>query len=187
MHKDINQTVRDNYLRYQSIGDKVKTLESTDIVLQRDQNHARSQEGDVALTFPGDDECGRLNVSLNVDKTKSFAFKIFCDDLMPEPCYRFDSDGPSHTNPPAANLVLRKRRVHTPHFHKYDQDGRLTAYTTDELASDETSFVGDYQKAIKHFFDEERVSVEGSVRILTETLPWGDRDFEDPLEGVEFK
>jgi len=187
MHKEINQTVKDNYLRYQSIGDKVKTLKSTDIVLHQNQNHAGSQVGDIELTFPDDDECGRLNVSLNVDKTKSFAFKIFCDDLMPEPCYRFDSDGPSHTNPPAANLVLRDRRVHAPHFHKYDQDGRETAYKTDELASDETSFVGNYQKALSHFFDEERVSVEGSVQILTETLPLGDRDFEDPLKGVEFK
>ncbi len=187
MHKEINHTVKDNYLRYLSIGDKVKTLETSDIMLHESQNHTRSQMGDVALTFPGDDECGRLNVSLNVDNTKSFGFKIFCDNLMPEPCYRFDSDGPSHTNPPAANLVLRDRRVHTPHFHKYDQDGRLTAYKTDELASDETSFVDDYQKAIKHFFEEERVSVEGSVQILTETLPFGVHDFEDPLKGVEFK
>ena len=187
MHKDINQTVRENYPRYQSIGNRVKTLAPGNIMLHEKQNHARCQVGDAVLTFDGNDERGRLCVFLNVEKTQCFEFKIFCDDFMPEPCYRFESDGSSHTNPASANLTLRDRRVHTPHFHKYDQDGRVIAYKTDVLASNEKALVEDYQKAIRHFFDEERVQAESGTQILPETLPLGVNDLEDPLEGVEFK
>lgn len=71
MHKDINQVVRENYHRYQSIGDRLKTLAPGNIMLHEKQNHGRCQVGDAALTFDGNDESGRLCVFLNVEKTQS--------------------------------------------------------------------------------------------------------------------
>ena len=67
MHKDINQTVRENYPRYQSIGDRVKTLVPGNIMLHEKRNHAQCQVGDAALTFDGNDESGRLCVFLKRD------------------------------------------------------------------------------------------------------------------------
>lgn len=186
MRKEINPAVVDGYSRYVRIHSEVKRLSENQIYLHQDQRRKNQQSSDSNITFDEGDENARLNMTVNVERMKSFAFKLFCDSFMPEPCYRFDSDGPFHRNPESDDATLSQRQIPTPHFHKYDEKGRVIAYRTNKLIVEESSLLADYEKAMRHFCDEENVVLQPETHVLTETLPLGAHEFVDPLEGVEF-
>ena len=186
MRKEINTTVVDEYPRYVRIQSDIKRLGENQICLHQDQRRKNQQSSDSDIIFDAGNENARLNMTVNVDKMKSFAFKLFCDSFMPEPCYRFDSDGPFHRNPESDGVTLSQRQIPTPHFHKYDEKGRVIAYRTNKLIAEESSLLADYEKAMWHFCDEENVVLQPETHVFTETLQLGAHEFVDPLEGVEF-
>lgn len=184
---EINAIVARNFERYRQIKSKDKSLGSKEILLKETKTHPLHQCGDSEVTFADASEEARLNIGINVDKTKSFRFRLMCDSFMQAPCYRFESDGGTHRNPPQEGVTLRQRQIPTPHFHRYDEDGRSIAYKTEELVNDEQGILADYDKALRHFCREENINVGDDVSIMFATFPLGTCDFPDPLEGVEFK
>ena len=137
MVKEINTTVVEEYERYVNIQLAAKKLADERICLHQDVRRRNQQCGDVGVVFKDEGAEARLNVSLNVDRLKSFKFRLFCDEFMQEPCYRFDSDGPFHRNPDHSGVTLVQRQVATPHFHKFDEKGRVVAYKTERLVDEE--------------------------------------------------
>lgn len=186
MVKEINTTVVEEYERYVKIQMAAKTLAEEHICLHQDERRQNQQCGDVKVAFQDDAEDARLNISLNAEKLKSFKFRLFCDQFMQEPCYRFDSDGPFHRNPDQPGVILVQRQVAPPHFHKFDEKGRVVAYKTDRLVAEELNLLSDYQAAMRHFCDEEHVEVSPATTVHMDHLPLGVKEFTDPLEGVEF-
>ena len=181
-----NKNIKENYERYLKIKQVKKKLAEKDILLYKDAGHKDVQVGEAVVAVGEGEESARLQVTLNVLKTRNFKFKLFCDDLTPAPCYRFDSDGGTHMNPYSETDALLDRRVATPHFHCYNEDGVEIAYKTEELVKEQEKLLGDYDKAMGHFFAEENVLSEDGTRMVPETLPLGKDELENPLEGVEF-
>lgn len=185
--EDINKSVAKDFDRYCQIKSKEKSLCDDKLLLHATQTHPLNQCGDFPVQFADGSETAHLNVDVNVHKTKSFRFRLMCDSFMPQPSYRFESDGGTHRNPPAEGLTLKQRQIPTPHFHRYDRKGKNFAYRTDVLDANEAELVGDYNKALQHFCQEENVGMRSGLAIEPETLPLGTCEFPDPLEGVDFK
>ena len=187
MKKEINITVVGDFKRYCQIKIKDKELNIKRIPLHINEKHTSHQNGISSIQFMDGTEHAHLIIDVNVDKTKSFRFGLLCYSFMQEPCYRFDSDGVTHINPPEDGVTLKQRQISTPHFHKYNEKGQNIAYKTDLLIRDETALLCDYNKALRHFCHEENIEISSETVIKPETLALGTSDFPDPLEGVEFK
>lgn len=85
------------------------------------------------------------NVFLKVTKRKinaGYRIMLFCKDFMPLPYFKFDSDGPSHRNPPNGN-GLKGEAIDTPHFNTYDQNGISIAIQYEELVENAKSITSD--------------------------------------------
>ena len=183
---EINHVVAKAYDRYHQIKVDDKRIAVPTFSLRTTATHSKNQKGETCVSFTTSDETARLNVDINVERTKSFKFRLFCDNFMSPPCYRFDSDGGTHENPPHPSRTLKQRIVSTPHFHCFDELGRNMAYKTPSLQKDEAALLSDPLKAFKVFCDEENISLGSEPAFVQETLPFGTSSFEDPLEGVEF-
>ena len=185
--QEVNTYVAKAFNRYRQIKTKEKRLCADTILLHASQNHPSNQLGNLQVQFADGSEMAHLNVDLNVDKTKSFKFRLMCDSFMPQPSYRFDSDGQTHRNPSAEGVTLKQRQVPPPHFHRFNEKGINIAYRTDVLIGNEEESLRDYNKALKLFCQEENIQTGARLAVEPETLQLGTCEFPDPLEGVEFQ
>ena len=183
---EINSIVIDNYDQYVSIKTAKKRMTSEAISFSQSTTHKQEQVGDADVCFEEPGEPCRLNVALNVERTKTFRFRLFCTTLMAVPCYRFESDGSCHENPSSSDCPLPKRSVPTPHFHRYDEKGQNIAYRTEDLDSVEPVILNDVNKAFVLFCKEENIELKGRPKLFREQSLFGMKSFADPLEGVEF-
>lgn len=181
-----NATVVREYARYCQIKTAAKRVGSPQFTLKAVPNHQGNESGDVDVSFDNGEETGRLNAEFNVDRTKSFKFRLFCDVFMDAPCYRFDSDGKKHENPTDATTPFRQRVVPAPHFHLFDMQGRNIAYRPEELCRNEQALLSDLREALKCFCREENIQLSAEPVFVQETLSWGTNSHEDNQEGVEF-
>ena len=187
MKKEINTKVVKEFERYCQIRIKDKKLCKDSIPLYTKKSHPSNQQGNSFIQFIDGSENADLIIEVNADNTKSFRFRLLCDSFMQEPCYRFDSDGNTHMNPGGNGITLKQRQISTPHFHQYNEKGQNIAYKTDVLISEEDDLLNDYNKAFRHFCQEENIKISTDTTIKLETLPLGTREFPDPHEGVDFK
>jgi hypothetical protein len=181
-----NATVVRDYARYRWIQTTSKWVDSPQFTLKAVPNHRGNEGGDVNVTFVNEEETGRLNVEFNVERTKSFKFRLFCDAFMDAPCYRFDSDGGTHENPTDETTPFRQRMVPAPHFHLFDMQGRNIAYRPEELCQNEQALLSDAREALKCFCREEHIQLSADPVFAQETLSWGTNAHEDNQEGVDF-
>ncbi len=183
---EINSIVIDNYDRYSKIKTAKKRMTREVISFGQSPTNTQEQNGDAEICFDEPGEICRLNVTLNVERTKTFRFRLFCDTLMESPCYRFDSDGGCHENPSSPDCPLPKRSVPTPHFHRYDEKGQNIAYRTEALDSTEPAILCDVNKAFVLFCEEENIELKGEPELFCKQSLFGTKTFVDPLEGVTF-
>ncbi len=183
---EINSIVIDNYDRYSKIKTAKKRMPHEVISFSQSATHRKERVGDADVCFDELAETCRLNVALNVERTKTFRFRLFCQALMDLPCYRFESDGSCHENPSSPDCPLPKRSVPTPHFHRYDEKGQNIAYRTEDLDSAEAAILNDVNKAFALFCKEENIELQGKPELVREQSLFGTNTFADPLEGVTF-
>ena len=104
---------------------------------------------------------------------------------MDAPCYRFDSDGSGHLN--MGDINLPERFVETPHFHRFDKEGDLIAYQTDDWITDKDKLLSDQRAALASFAREENIVYDELPNIYNENeLFPPDNKMYDPLEGENF-
>ena len=181
---EINQKVIDFFAQYKQIKAAFKHVHPGGFSFERAKTHPDNQIGNaIVLSAELADDC-RLNVDINTERTKSFRFRLFCDNFMKRPCYRFESDGPAHEAPPADDRPLPKRSVPTPHFHRYDEEGRNVPYRTDELVSGEEEFLRDVQRAFVLFCKEENIDLRSLPDLVYERSIFEKNELVDPMEGV---
>ena len=181
-----NFIVANDYERYCRIQTDEKSVNSPTFSLKTVPNHQSNQSGEICVFFEDERETARLNVELNVERTKSFKFRLFCDSFMDAPCYRFDSDGGKHENPTTETTPFRERLVPTPHFHRFDEEGHNIAYRPDELCRNEQMLLADSREALKCFCHEENIQLTAEPVFVQETLSLGTNAYEDNQEGVDF-
>lgn len=188
MARDCIKKVVNEYARYERLKQLPKTCATTDVYLTAKSNHNGYETGETELIFPRQEETGRLNIEVKASHSKTFKFKFFCDDFMDPPCYRFDSDGHEHRiDDPKGLLTLEERKVSTPHFHRFNEQGVEIPYKTQELREYEQKYLRDYNEALRHFCQEENIHSETPLALHVETLPLRPYEYDNPLEGLPFK
>ena len=91
-----------------------------------------------------------------------YEFKLFCN-LVEPPILRFESKGPTHLNR-EDNIPLHERKISTPHFHIFDDDGFSKAYKIEEIKKVRPDL--DIDLALILFFKEALIScVTGGLRV----------------------
>lgn len=122
-----------------------------------------------------------MRVEINKHDITNFKFSITYIDFIKEPFFRYDSKGVAHHN---KKQNLQKGMITTPHFHKYDEEGDMYAYKTNDLISRPDEFKN-VNAALYLFGEEANIIFSKGVPVvkLDETL------FslsQDPLEGITF-
>jgi hypothetical protein len=120
---------------------------------------------------------------------KYFLFKVLCNALCKIPFFRYDSDGATHRNYDE-RIPLSKKKVTTPHFHRFNSEGLSIAYKTKELLIEGSKkALEDIELCVAHFCHEGNIrSGEDSfpqIKILSKTLGFKMVD-NDPNAGVNF-
>ena len=177
------EKIKKEFEYYCSIKESEKRLTARTIRVFNRGNHRGCESGCVDL------EAEKFNLTLEVERNcnsaKDFKFKIFNHTFMDEPCYRFDSDGDGHLN--KGDVYLPEKFVETPHFHKYDKNGDLIAYKTDDWITDKDKLLSDQCAALASFANEENIVYDELPNICNEgELFPPENKMHDPLEGEDF-
>ena len=78
--------------------------------------------GELALRHPREENM-KLSATLSALSGGKYHLRIFAKNFCEETILRFDSDGEPHYNEERGQ-GLPRRRILTPHFHFYNQEGR---------------------------------------------------------------
>jgi len=184
-----NHKVKDNYIFYNQLLAKRKSIFSEVIDIKKFGNHPRTLEESVDVSHPDVSEKMVLLVDVKVNNYNFFQFKLRYKEFLDNPIFRFDSDGVTHWNQIDGN-PLQKQQVPTPHFHKFNEEGVEIAYKTEHLL-DETKkkALEDIETCIVHFFHECNIRVNEnnfpSIKILSNQLGFSFEN-EDPNLNVPF-
>ena len=151
----INTEVRDNYPTYEThIG--CKKFTSKKVIPLRGKKKSRLDFYYETETLT--DENGEYPVLLVIEKSiriqTKYKFQLLSRNFT-QPIFRFDSDGPAHFNVDP-KTKLKDKRIDTPHFNRYDQDGRGIAYRSDEIEND-NELVKHLNNTFVHFCKEANI------------------------------
>lgn len=119
---------------------------------------------------------------------KNYSYQLLTDAISKRVLFRLDEGNGTHRNN-VPTLPLKDQQVPTPHFHKYDANGRFFAYRTEELNSISCL---DIKQGLTIFCQEANItptiknanieiSIQEEGSISSELL----NDL-DPLNGVDF-
>ena len=132
-----------------------------------------------------------LIVESKVENKRDFKFKLRAPEYVGVPFFRFDSDGVAHYNR-LPDVELPEQKVDTPHFHRYDSEGRNIAYKTESLIidSEKEALMNDISLSMAHFCDESNTYYNNVKHIEVVQTPPNELDFErvndNPTEGVDY-
>jgi hypothetical protein len=131
-----------------------------------------------------------LIVDVKLNNHNFFQFKLRCKDYIPNPFFRFDSDGETHRNR-VQGIPFEEQAITPPHFHKFNEDGIEIAYKTDKLLDErESKALEDINLCIIHFFHESNTRLKEEdfpeVKILSNSLGLSFKS-NDPNENIDFE
>ena len=187
-----NTEIKTNFEKYEKLLEGDKNCEKKIIILDEIKNNhsdTRLKSSKVEhSTIKMDME---LLVESKIDNKRSFKFKLRAKDLTGEPFFRFDSDGLSHLN----NIPLtplNELKIDTPHFHKFDNEGRNIAYQTDSLKNTTTReiLLNDVSLCMAHYCDESKTYYNSEyIEIIQKPISELDLDIDNfnPLNGVDYE
>ena len=118
---------------------------------------------------------------------QNYSFQISSDKIEQKSLARLDEGNGVHRNN-IPHIPLAEQEITTPHFHKYDSDGRFVAYKTNALKEYNKNPLK-IEDGFRLFCNEEKISsFDGSPLIIeineNGVLPM---DYDsDPLAGVNF-
>ena len=118
-----------------------------------------------------------------------FSLKILSTIIPSKILYRYDSDGPEHKNK-VDYIPLPQQSVPTPHYHRFDNQGYLLAYQTEDMKDcSQISNWKDLEKVFEYFCQSGNIHTnisDDKPRIIISTgnlpLDYGD----DPTNGLNF-
>lgn len=188
----LNKDVKTNFNKYEELlnGSKnssMKTIHLDEIKTQ----HQNTRTKTVDIKHDSISDKLELIIESKIVNKKDFKFKLRAPNYTGEPFFRFDSDGVAHYNR-APDIELPKQKVDTPHFHKFDADGRNIAYKTDALLDkgNEDALLNDISLCMAHYCDESNTTYNKSYIEVIQT-PVNelnlDINIDNPLEGVDYE
>ena len=192
MEKPVKE-IKDNYPKYQELLNKTKNSFSKVIVLDEikgNHQNTRGKKVDVAHVSTGENL--ELIVESKINNKKDFKFKLRAPEYTGIPFFRFDSDGVAHYNR-VPNVELPEQKVDTPHFHKYNDEGRNIAYKTEALEKDSEreALLNDISLCMAHYCDESRTYYNNEKYVEVIQTPPTELDLntdnDNPTQGVEYE
>ncbi len=185
--------IRDNYSKYEELIGKTKNSSVQKITLDEIKgNHKNTRVKKVDVNHTSISEKLELIVESKIQNKKDFKFKLRAPDFTGIPFFRFDSDGVAHYNR-LPDIELPAQKIDTPHFHKYNCDGRNIAYKTEALKkeADREALLADISLCMAHYSDESKTYYENEEYIQIIQTPPTELDFDsdrdNPTEGVEYE
>lgn len=184
--KTISAVVASSYSVYSSILSGEKHLPDGRLVLDEEDSHPECRRKTVDVILKGQSEPLSLVARGNLTFAQKYSLALFDPSYMQQACCRFDSYGKPHTNFNSGKS-LKESRVHTPHFHRFDQNGVEIAYRTPYLDKHASEVVSNRDKGFKCFLDEENIVCDNNlVEIKNDGLFQPEEKEEDILKGVSF-
>lgn len=170
---------------YESFIDGQKSLALPISVTKIKPNHKSSlyYKDSIIASSP----FGETNFDCEIrDKSKmDYSFQILSDRIQKKVLFRMDEGDGTHRNKFAD--TLSEESVPTPHFHRYDDQGRWYAYQTDELKNIQGHSV-QIEEGFPIFCAEMNVTSSPQTIKIQEKNSLGlemNGDI-DPLDGVSF-
>lgn len=191
MEKPIKE-IRENYSKYEELLGKTKNSSTPTITLDEVKgNHQNTRVKKVEVAHTSIPEKLELIVESKIENKKDFKFKLRAPEYTGIPFFRFDSDGVAHYNR-TPDLELPKQKVDTPHFHKFDSEGRNIAYKTESLKKETEcdALLNDISLCMAHYCDESKTYYNNENYVEIIQTPPTELDFDsnkdNPTEGVEY-
>lgn len=192
MEKPVKE-FKEDYAKYEELLAKTKNTFIPRITLDElKRNHQNTRVKIVDVIHVSISEPLELIVESKIENKKDFKFKLRAPEYTGIPFFRFDSDGVSHYNR-TPNVELPKQKIDTPHFHKYDCDGRNIAYKTAPLEEegDKEALLNDISLCMAHYCDESQTFYDNDKYVEIIQTPLTELDFEssndNPTQGVEYE
>ncbi|MGZ0014820.1 hypothetical protein [Yeosuana sp. AK3] len=187
-----NRTIKSNFDKYEELLNGSKNSSTKSIYLDEIKlRHQNTRIKTVDVIHNSIPERLELIVESKIVNKKDFKFKLRAPEYTGEPFFRFDSDGVSHYNR-TPDVELPKQKVDTPHFHKFDANGREIAYKTQALLDEgnKEALLNDISLCMAHYCDESNTSYKNSyIEVVQTPITELDLDIikDNPLEGVEYE
>ncbi|MCM0666401.1 hypothetical protein [Flavobacterium tyrosinilyticum] len=187
-----NAEIQTHFEKYEKLLGGEKNCEKKIIVLDEiKNNHSDTRLKSAKVEHPTIKMDMELLIESKVHDKRSFKFKLRAKDLTVEPFFRFDSDGVSHLNK-IPLTPLNELKIDTPHFHKFDNEGRNIAYQTDSLKNPTTReiLLNDVSLCMAHYCDESKTYYNSEYIEIKQT-PTSELDLDtdsfNPLNGVDYE
>jgi hypothetical protein len=181
--------VKEDYSLYNRLLEERKSVFTEVIEVNKVGNNANtlSQIEDVKQEVLSEEVILIVDVKLN--NHNFFQFKLRCKDYIPNPFFRFDSDGETHRNR-IEGIPFEEQAITPPHFHKFNENGIEIAYKTDKLLDEkESKALEDINLCIIHFFYESNTRLKEDdfpeVKIMSNSLGLSFKS-EDPNENIDY-
>lgn len=181
--------VKEDYSLYNRLLEERKSVFTEVIEVNKVGNNANtlSQIEDVKQEVLSEEVILIVDVKLN--NHNFFQFKLRCKDYIPNPFFRFDSDGETHRNR-IEGIPFEEQAITPPHFHKFNENGIEIAYKTDKLLNEkESKALEDINLCIIHFFHESNTRLKEDdfpeVKIMSNSLGLSFKS-EDPNENIDY-
>lgn len=187
-----NNEIKTHFDKYEKLMGSEKNCEKKIIILDEiKNNHSDTRLKSTRVEHSTIKMEMELLIESKVYDKRSFKFKLRAKDLTVEPFFRFDSDGLAHLNKTPL-IPLNELKIDTPHFHKFDNEGRNIAYQTDSLKNATTReiLLNDVSLCMAHYCDESKTYYNSEYIEIKQT-PTSELDLDtdsfNPLNGVDYE
>jgi hypothetical protein len=187
-----NLEISRRFPEYTVLMDVLKTIRVSPVVIKSPVRSSRQDylESRVPLEHPEINEPILFFPKVKDNEARKFHFGVQVDSFCPNPCFRFDSDGPAHKND-IEGVPLAERQITTPHFHKFTANGIEVAYKTPQLLDPVIveTLLDDVNLGLAHFCHEAQIRLpDGKFPEVAKETESTIRDegYTDPLSGVSF-
>lgn len=187
-----NKEIKENYKKYQDLIGKIKNTTTGTVTLDElKQNHQNTRIKKVEVEHTYSSEKLELIIESKIENKKDFKFKLRAPGYTKIPFFRFDSEGLAHYNR-VPDVELPQQKIDTPHFHKFDSEGRNIAYKTEALdkVSECEALLNDICLCMAHYSDESKTYYNNENYVEIIQTPPTELDFDsnkdNPTEGVEY-
>lgn len=158
-------------------------------VKEKKRNHCNSLTGSVNLNsqYSFGNEV-QLCCEIRNEDSFNYSLGILSDKLEDKMLARLDEGNGTHRNK-YDDIPLSEQSVSTPHFHKYDEQGRFLAYKTpslEALKGEELCIEDGFKEFCLEMNIVGKDGGEGVIEYLGQGLFVRDPVEKDPLNGVTF-
>lgn len=145
--------IKDDFKQYTKILDGLKISVHPQVSLNEGRaGHRKWLLGKSSIKFVLNNK-GHIQIRQSKSLLVDYGFQVFVESID-KPILRFDADGATHYNNEDQTLTLLEREIKTPHFHKFDKNGKEFAYRTPAIDENEYEIQKDIEVGMHYFCEE---------------------------------